>query len=326
MKNKFTFLLALFFAWFLSKAQVTPYTGGIGSGYSANQSAFFNCSLFTGGMASGAASNSTPLIACPLFFGDSADGHASNFSQFTICAMFFGDSADGHASAQTPSLPCPMFFGDSADGTATNFSALTICTHFFGGPGDGYATDSTGCQLVLPIRLLEFYGIKEETRNVLHWQLAAAQQAKLFEVERSRDGLQFNSIGSVPGSTSMNHLYTFIDNTPLPLVNYYRLKITERDLTISYSAIIVLRNEDVTQLSVYPNPAHTQAMVYCYVPEHINTGLSVYRQNGQMVTQRNIKLRRGGNYILLHTANIPNGGYFIRLHQIKKSATIIIQH
>lgn len=95
MKYCLIFLLMLFLA--PCKAQV-PYTGGIGSGYTAMATPSLSCGLYLGGLGDGAMLNSTPALICPPFFGGIADGSTYSSSPATICPPFFGGSGDGYSS------------------------------------------------------------------------------------------------------------------------------------------------------------------------------------------------------------------------------------
>ena len=284
MKQTLILLLVAMHSVLSAPAQVTPYTGGEGSGY---------------------AQNSSPQTICPLFFGDSADGHAQN---------------------NTPPVICPMFFGGNADGAAQNFSALTICPSFFGGVGDGSASDSIGCATILPIRLLDFNGLQEPLRNLLFWTTDFEPPIQQFDVERSSDGRNFSTIGTVRGSTNNNHRYTYIDNAPLPNINFYRLRIKEQNGEFSYSPVIVLKNFSVEQFSVYPNPAKDQLMIYCYVTEPLFTRIILYHPSGQEVIQKRLWLNKGGNYIVLDVQALTNGMYLLKNTLPSATMKILIQH
>jgi hypothetical protein len=58
----------------ITYSQVTPFTGGAGSGFRGNVSASISCPLFFGGAADGKAVNKTPAIVCAMFFGGAGDG------------------------------------------------------------------------------------------------------------------------------------------------------------------------------------------------------------------------------------------------------------
>ena len=60
----------------------------------------------------------------------------------------------------------------------------------------------------------------------------------MFELERRGAGNNFTTIGTVPGSTNTNHLFTYINQAPLPGTNFYRLKIRERNGDISCSQVL----------------------------------------------------------------------------------------
>lgn len=55
-------------------SQVTPFTGGPGSGFTGSASATISCPLFFGGTADGVAVSKTPPLACSMFSGGSGDG------------------------------------------------------------------------------------------------------------------------------------------------------------------------------------------------------------------------------------------------------------
>lgn len=267
MKKRFAFLLMCFLLQDSVKAQVTPYTGGDGGGYAANQSATSNCLLYIGG-----------------------DG-------------------SGYGTGNSPRLNCPMFLGDSADGSASNYSPVIVCPSFFGGIGDGYDTGSFKfCQILLPIKILDFSGVKETNRNMLYWRVADAQDLRWFEVERSGDGVNFTKIAVVHAAGNQ---YQLADNAPLAGTNFYRLSIVEKGGQISYSGVVVLRSFAGSQFTVYPNPAKGHANVYYQSAIVQTVSFCLYNMNGNRVVQQRLQLRKGSNYLLLHFENIPSGVYML---------------
>jgi hypothetical protein len=292
MKKQIAFLFAIIAIQTGIKAQTTPYTGGIGSGSYFNQSASTNCEMYYGGFADGAVANFSTLTECSYFFGGIADGAAANLSTLTAC---------------------PSFFGGEADGAAANFSALTFCPQFVGGEGDGYSMDSSGCFIVLPVKLLSFYGEKEAQRNILHWKIETGYDVKHFEIERSADGRTYNKIGTVAGSTNTNHSYLFIDNSPFADISFYRLRIAEWDNSISYSNIIVLRGFTTTLLTVYPNPNRGMATIYYYAPRVFDGKVELYQSDGRMASSTTFNFKQGANYISLDMQHLANGIYLLRI-------------
>ncbi len=95
--RKYNLLYALLLAAAIDTAAQSPYTGGIGSGYQAGQSAFSSCMQYTGGDASGASNNLSAATTCVFYFGGNEDGAASNQSAAVDCFPFAGGEGDGYS-------------------------------------------------------------------------------------------------------------------------------------------------------------------------------------------------------------------------------------
>ncbi len=285
----------------IALAQISPYTGGNGSGSNANQSA--------------------PML-CGLYYGGINDGAALSFSPPTVCTMFYGGVADGAAFNNTPTIACPQFFGGINDGAAVSFSPLTICPPFFGGIGDGYDVDSFRfCQIILPLKILEFYGVKESNKNMLYWKVAEAQDLRWFEVERSGDGINFKKIGIVQAA---GNLYQFPDDKPLSNVNYYRLRIVEQNNHIFYSNIVVLKSNGKNDFNVYPNPTKSHVNVYCYSAQKRTVTINLYDMIGRSIRQQVINLNKGGNNFIVHLENVPAGTYLLTINEMGESVRLVV--
>ena len=85
--------------------------------------------------------------------------------------------------------------------------------------------------LVTPINLIYFQGIKEGEGIQLEWKTATEINNDLFLIERSPDGKNFTPITEVDGfgTTSTATLYKFLDPSPRTGVNYYRLSQVDYD-------------------------------------------------------------------------------------------------
>lgn len=115
-------------------------------------------------------------------------------------------------------------------------------------------SDADNCVL-LAIDLLRWGGKAQEGRVLLDWEVATSSTAARFEVQRSHNGIGFETITEVAANAE-SVLYSAVDALPLPL-GYYRLKCYDADGTIKFSNIIafeILKNQNQEWL-VYPNPA-----------------------------------------------------------------------
>lgn len=134
----------------------------------------------------------------------------------------------------------------------------TNCLVAQGGLADGFAT-AQAINTPLPVTWLSFSGKEIEKGLELKWVTATEINNDYFEVERSRDGKQFATIGRVKGggnSTTMLS-YLYLDKQPYRGIAYYRLKQVDFDGHFDYSETISVEFTGITDdfgVLIYPNP------------------------------------------------------------------------
>lgn len=106
---------------------------------------------------------------------------------------------------------------------------------------------------VLPVSLISFTGQNKGTEILLAWTVEGIEDVNEFVLEKSIDGIKFNSIGVVKPYQNSRQ-YIFADTKPGTGPLYYRLKITGLNGSITYSTVVYFNNHH-NQLTVYPNPA-----------------------------------------------------------------------
>ncbi|MEM9338924.1 MAG: T9SS type A sorting domain-containing protein [Bacteroidota bacterium] len=140
----------------------------------------------------------------------------------------------------------------SSGGTLTASDASSFSSNFY---TIGGQTDTA-----LPVELLTFEGKAEENRVSLYWATASEVNNNFFEVQRSRDGETFETIGTVEGSGTTNEIkeYRLMDRNPGQGDNYYRLKQVDFDGKFEYHETIRVVNDFVVthklDAAIYPNP------------------------------------------------------------------------
>ena len=108
---------------------------------------------------------------------------------------------------------------------STQYAEFSVAS-FSGGGGGG-----TGNDQALPIKLLGFTATKEGSKNLLQWTTVQEVNSSYFEVERSGDGVNYKAIGQVngAGNSSVAKNYSLVDAKPVNGMNYYRLKMVDKD-------------------------------------------------------------------------------------------------
>ncbi|MFT6355206.1 MAG: hypothetical protein ACJAXD_002201, partial [Cryomorphaceae bacterium] len=110
----------------------------------------------------------------------------------------------------------------------------------------------------LPIELISFTATVKDAFVELNWITATEINNDYFNVERSADGINFNSIGKVDGAGNSSQIldYAVVDDTPLNGISYYRLRQTDYDGKSSYSELEVVEFNSMIgfNFKIYPNP------------------------------------------------------------------------
>ncbi|HEV3224834.1 MAG TPA: T9SS type A sorting domain-containing protein [Puia sp.] len=119
---------------------------------------------------------------------------------------------------------------------------------------------TTSSIIVLPIDLLSFTGQCNNNHIVLDWTTAAETNNDYFNIERSEDGADWETIGTVKsaGNSSANQNYSFTADETQNSISYFRLKQTDLDGNFKYFHTIQVNNcfKDRTEVNIYPNPSN----------------------------------------------------------------------
>lgn len=133
-------------------------------------------------------------------------------------------------------------------------------------PTNYYYTIGTKNPLVspLPLELLSFDAACKGAAVALSWGTATEIQSDRFIIERSPDGISFESIGTVKaaGNSTGNTSYIYSDEQPMPGTSYYRLR--EQDLDGSqktYKQVAITCDDRSGEVRLYPNPSAGQFLL-----------------------------------------------------------------
>jgi hypothetical protein len=118
---------------------------------------------------------------------------------------------------------------------------------------------NVGC-IALPVNFLKIEAFKELNHIIIAWTTSQEINNDYFEVEKSKDGINFYPIEKVKGqgnSFEENH-YQVTDNNPLFGRQFYRIKQVDFDYNSSYSLITSVNFENHTNndIQIFPNPTN----------------------------------------------------------------------
>lgn len=95
-----------------------------------------------------------------------------------------------------------------------------------------------------------------DAQNRIDWTSATEAPGDRYELQRSRDGNSFTALAAIDAKGTPAS-YTHWDEQPLPGWNYYRLKTTGADGSLSYSKVVKAYRDayNTVLVKAYPNPA-----------------------------------------------------------------------
>lgn len=165
--------------------------------------------------------------------------------------------------------------------------------------------------IVLPVDITYFKGHSENGQSALEWETAWEKNSKEFIIERSTDMRTFSAIGTIPasGETTARTSYSFVDNDPPAGINYYRVKLVDKDSRFTIcKPIAVERAEKALEVRIVPNPASSQ-MITIVAADSQNMLLELHNSSGAYVPFRR-EDDTDGHIRLLPFQSLPSGIYF----------------
>jgi Secretion system C-terminal sorting domain len=173
---------------------------------------------------------------------------------------------------------------------------------------------------VLPVKMLSFTGHRLAKANKLQWATATELNNDRFEIERSTDGKNWQTIGTVRGSGTTNTLqnYTFLDNDAKANTNYYRLRQIDFDGATDVSAVVTIFGQTQNGFVIAPNPIQNETTILLAEPTQ-NATVQVIDITGRVLSQINYADNQTALPLDIH--DLPNGIYFVRLSNDGKVMT-----
>ncbi len=213
----------------------------------------------------------------------------------------------------------------AASGTVTyNIASSTIGTVYYigmdGNAGSNCHFTTSGTNIVpLPIELISF-----ETKSIgnskvfVDWKTASEKNNDFFTIEKTKDGIYFETVGVVKGSgnTTNTMYYSIWDTHPYQGVSYYRLKQTDFDGATSYSSLstVSIDNENGLHFTIYPNPTEQDNVQYLQFTGNTDEVvlITVYDVTGKTISDKRIMLDASGNATIEMKNHFSPGIYFVK--------------
>ncbi len=161
---------------------------------------------------------------------------------------------------------------------------------------------------VLSVDLKSITAVNKGTVNTIEWTTASEKDNTQFSIERSTNGLDFQSIGAIKGhgTTNQENVYTFEDRDPSVNMNYYRLQTLETGGQTTYSKVVSVKMGKGNTVKIYPTVVQDKLTV---------TSESPTEEQFDIINLLNQIVLTGicGGQKELQVGQLPTGAYVLRM-------------
>ena len=162
----------------------------------------------------------------------------------------------------------------------------------------------------LPVTIVNITAALQNNAVLVQWQTALEKDMAFYEVEYSTGGQQFIAAARIPAAGGIANRYEWLHPGFTGGTRYYRVKATDKNGVVQYSATVLVNKPLHAQLLVYPNPVVNGTL------QLQNTGfvpglyvLRIYNAAGQMLHSSKLLWAVGSSNAHIPVRNLPPGKY-----------------
>ena len=182
------------------------------------------------------------------------------------------------------------------------------------GSAAGYP-NLAACQAALPVELLNFSATPKDETILLEWNTATETNNKGFELQRSPDGQQWQTITFVKGhgnKITPSH-YNYIDQPNASGTFYYRLQQIDFDGAIDFSNIVSAKlSLLLDEIIVFPNPVGIKDLTIQF-PNKGNYQVKLFNAYGKLLLHNNMIVNEKAEQKQLSLSNWQSGIYLLEI-------------
>ena len=166
----------------------------------------------------------------------------------------------------------------------------------------------------LPAVFGQFTATHKGKHAELRWETKTEINTQQFDILKSNNGVSWSQAGTVPAKNSTNGaVYQFTDYNIADAVTYYQVKLTDMDGSNSYSAVIILKKDGLTGLTLLGNPARGSINLNISNTAAANYRFTLYAMDGRKVIAQEYKHAGGSGRVSISLTGVPKGNYVLQV-------------
>ncbi len=186
------------------------------------------------------------------------------------------------------------------------------------GLGKAYLYSFTSCNITLPVNLVEFTGNKHDLTVELGWTTVSEDNFSHYELERSTDGIRYTTLAMVFAKGEPRNNYGYTDRHPYMGVNYYRLKMIDKNGQFKYSQVVTASFDQKlpADVVVAPNPVKGSQIHVKLIG--LSTGvyrMELHNSAGQLLQASSLRVTQFEQFeTITRPGNTPSGIYWLNVY------------
>ncbi len=192
----------------------------------------------------------------------------------------------------------------------TNHVSFTGLTSF----SEYGARDQADGATILPVNLLSFSAEALNDEVVVKWATATEINSDYFEIQRSADNYNYETIGKVKaaGTSNIPMNYNFNDVAPLEGISYYRLKQVDFDGKFVYSQPVTVSTK-TKEVVLWPNPMKYSDINLLFKDGYNGKAeIRIFSATGKEIYKTAVVVRSG--IVKVNLPSMKAGVYFIEIN------------
>jgi hypothetical protein len=174
-------------------------------------------------------------------------------------------------------------------------------------PAPATASDISQSNGPRMVRFVGFEVVKKSAGLQLTWRVHEEDKIRSYEIQRSSNGVSFETIGTVAATNAGD--YSFTDAKPLSAKLFYRIKSLDIDNSYGYSTVIgVNAGKSSVVFKAFPSLVQAQFTVQ-HDAATVSTRIVVNAEDGRVV--RNIIPSRGAQQTSIDISSAKPGLYLV---------------
>lgn len=209
---------------------------------------------------------------------------------------------------------------------SSSIATLYVYDDDFSAFGNDFALDDitfqaiTGtCNVTLPINWLSLTAnYSGNNYAVVKWSTNGENSSNQFVVEKSYDGINFETLTTVNslGNTNFVNNYQIVDNTLFNGFNYYRIKHVDANGNFNFSTTVKINKNSIRNNGIKVIPNIVANNINLFLQDDIIGLYSVviYNNVGKVLySQNNLNSAIGSHKVLVPKPSWPAGIYYLKV-------------